>query len=141
MFGGLRGPEAESVVMFAGEDDALHAAGFERGDDGIGIEVGGIEDGGVFVAVAPLEIGEGVDGEVEEGGGFHALPAELARGGQGTERRGRGGGEKVCAGGGGSECEGGAGDEISAGGLHASLPCLKRQENYCKKRQGVGDRD
>lgn len=42
-----------------------------------GVEVGGVEDGGVNVAGAPFGVGEGVGSEVEEHGHVAELPLEL----------------------------------------------------------------
>ena len=56
--------------------------------DLVGIEVVRIEDGWVFVAMAPLAVGEGVDGEVEERVGFELGVLDLA--GRGERAIGRG---------------------------------------------------
>ena len=88
--GGLGGPQAEAVVMLAGEDDAAHAGIRQRAHDGVGIELFGVEQVGVFVAVTPFLIGERVHREVEEGGEFQFVPGQLARAGDGSVgRRGR----------------------------------------------------
>ena len=73
-------PEAEAIVMFAGEYDALAARGVQGFADGIGIEVGRVEDGGIFIAVAPLAIGKSVDGEVQEIVVLEGAPGQLASG-------------------------------------------------------------
>ncbi len=64
--GGFGGPEAEAVVMFASEDDALAAGVFKDCANGIGIEGGGVEDGGIFVAFSPFFVGKSVYCEVQE---------------------------------------------------------------------------
>ena len=88
--GGLGGPKAETIVVLAGEDHAAHAGIRQRAHDGIGIELFGVEDVGVFVAVAPFLIGERVDREVQEGGEFQVVPGQLPRAGNGAVRsRGR----------------------------------------------------
>jgi hypothetical protein len=46
VFGELGRPEAESVVMFGGEDEALHAGLLGDTDDLVGVEVGGVEQRG-----------------------------------------------------------------------------------------------
>src|SRR5262249_49984059 len=76
----LRGPEAEAVVVLAGEDGALQASGLEGGGDLGGVEGRGVEGGGGLVAGAPFPVDEGVDGGVEEAAELQCVPAELARG-------------------------------------------------------------
>ena len=87
--------------MLAGEDHAAHSGVGQRADDGVGIELFGVEQVGVFVAVAPFLVGEGVHREVEEGGEFQFMPGELPGAGDGSvRRRGR---NRACGGEGGRE--------------------------------------
>ncbi len=39
----LRFIHGETVVMFGGDDQIFHAGGFGEGDDGLGVEFGGVE--------------------------------------------------------------------------------------------------
>jgi hypothetical protein len=108
MAGGGGGPEAEAVMVLAGEDDAAHGGIGEGREEGISIEAGGLEEVGVFVAVTPFLVCpflvcECVDGEVEEGGGFERMPAELGGGGDGAigtcgDRNRGGGGQQAASG-------------------------------------------
>ena len=59
-------PKAESVVVLTGENEPGHSRIGGGLGDLIGIEVPGIEEPGVGVAVTPLAIGEGVDSEMDE---------------------------------------------------------------------------
>jgi hypothetical protein len=80
--------------MFTGEDDASAAGCFENSANGAGVERGGIEDGRIFITLAPFLAGEGVHGEVQEVVEAQLGPAELALRGQraiGRGRRGRAG--------------------------------------------------
>jgi hypothetical protein len=78
VFRELRRPKAESVVMFAGEDEAFHSR-LDRGpSDLVGIKVGGVEHRFLLVAISPFLVGEGVHREMEEAVEFHFMPAELA---------------------------------------------------------------
>lgn len=101
MIGGFRGPKTEAIVMLASEDDAPAARVFEDGTNRVCVEGGGVEDGGIFVAIAPFLIGEGVDGEMQKVVEAEFAPAELALRGQDTVRRGRFGGEGERSGGAG----------------------------------------
>src|SRR5262249_17076415 len=94
VFRRFRRPEAEAVVMLAGENRAAHTARLQCGDDLIGIELRRIEDPRVFVAVTPLPVGEGVDPEVQESAGLYLMPGDLASGWQRTVRHGRGDGTR-----------------------------------------------
>src|SRR5258705_12411862 len=66
MLGVARRPEAEAVVVLAGEDQPLHPAVLRGTDDLVGVKIGGIEDVVLRVAVAPLVVGKGVDGEMQK---------------------------------------------------------------------------
>ena len=77
MVGGGGGPEAEAVVVLGGEDDALHAGTLERAHPLLGIEALGGEGLSGGVAIAPLEVVEGVEAEVHEGVSLQLLPLDL----------------------------------------------------------------
>ena len=79
-------PEAEAVVMLGGEDHRAEPGGARLPWPRPRVERGRIEDAGIFAAVAPLAIGEGVDAEVQEERELVALPREL-RGGRAWTRR------------------------------------------------------
>ena len=44
VLGVLAGPEAEAVVVLAGEHQPAHAGLLGRADDLVGVEIGGVED-------------------------------------------------------------------------------------------------
>src|ERR1043165_3167596 len=77
MLGVARGPQAEPVMMLAREDQGLHAAMLRRLDDLIGIEGGRIEDLRRLVAVAPLAVGECIDGEMQKPVELERVPGQL----------------------------------------------------------------
>ncbi len=69
------------------------------------VELCRVEDARILVAIAPLAVGEGIDGEVEEAVDLEFMPAELAgrrQGAVGGRRFGRRG-EDACSGGGESK--------------------------------------
>ena len=65
--------------MLTGKDDAMHAGRRQHAHNRVGVKPGGIEDLGIFVAVSPFFVGECIDREMQEGGGFEIMPAELTR--------------------------------------------------------------
>ena len=75
--GGLRGPEAEAIVVLGGEDDPLHPSTLEGGDPLLGVESLGSEGLRGGITVAPLEVVESIEPEVHEGVGFQFLPRYL----------------------------------------------------------------
>ena len=83
MFGELRGPQAEAVVVFGGQDEKPDSGILEDGGPLPGVEVGGIEPPRIFLAVAPLAVSEGVHAEMSERDELVPLPGELLRGGNG----------------------------------------------------------
>ena len=78
MLGVFRGPEAETVVVLAGENQAFHPCVVCRADDLFSIEVSRVEYGGRFIAVALLFVGEGIGREVYEAVELHLMPPQLA---------------------------------------------------------------
>ena len=86
MVSGLGGPEAESVVVFAGENQPTQSNVVRNGSNRIGIEIRWIEQGLTFVAVTPFFVGESVHGEMDEAAIFEFVPLELAGGRDGAER-------------------------------------------------------
>src|SRR2546422_868474 len=70
-----RRPEAEAVVVLAGEDQSSHPAVTRGADNLVGVEVRGVEDRRQLVAVAPLTIRERVDGEMEKAVELEVVPA------------------------------------------------------------------
>ena len=88
MFGIPGRPQAEAVVVFGGDDDALHAGFFGYACPLAAVQLGGVECGGAFGAVAPFQIGEGVDVEVDEGIVVELMPGLLPFGGSGAEGSG-----------------------------------------------------
>ncbi len=89
-------PEAETIVVFGGEDQPLHACLGGHTGDLSGIERCRREELRRLVAIAPLFVGEGVHREVDEAGDFHRLPAELPLAGDGAVRFRRGDGVDPC---------------------------------------------
>ena len=73
----VRGPQAETVVVLRGKDHAREATFFGNSYPLSGIELCGVEGGGVGVAGTPFRSGEGVDAEMEEHGHVAELPLEL----------------------------------------------------------------
>ena len=81
VFGLFAGPEREAVVVLGDEDRVLCACGFCGLHPLVGVDVGGVEDGGVGGAVAPLAVEEGVGGEVDDDADLEVLPGCLGWGG------------------------------------------------------------
>ena len=75
------GPEAEAVVVLAGEDQALHPCIPDSRSPLVRVQLHGVENGGGFGAVAPFLVGEGVDGEMHKGVELHLLQRQLPGGG------------------------------------------------------------
>ena len=71
-------PEAKTVMMFARQNHAAHVGADERIDNGIGVKFRGLKKIRVFIAVAPLFIGESIDREMQKSRGFQLVPGELA---------------------------------------------------------------
>ena len=70
--------------MVLGRDDAhFEAPGFERTDPLIGIKFDRVKNAGTFGAISPFLVGVGIDGEMQESGGFQLLPGELGGAGFG----------------------------------------------------------
>ncbi len=63
--------------MLAGEHHAPQPGLLDRADDLVGVEIGGVEDLFRLIAVAPFPIGEGIDGEVDEGILLELVPGQL----------------------------------------------------------------
>ena len=90
VLGVLAGPQAETVVMLAGEHQPAQAGRLGRADDLVGVEIGGIEDLLRFVAEAPFPVGKRVHAEMQEAINLPVMPGELPRAGHGAETvRGR----------------------------------------------------
>ena len=88
MLGELRRPEAETVVVFAGENETLHAGFLGGANDLLGVEGGGVENFLALIAVAPFLVGERVHSEMQEAIELHFVPAQLAFGGDRTVGQG-----------------------------------------------------
>ena len=74
------GPEAEAVVVLAGEDHPRHASGFKGLHPLVAVQVRRVEEGGILVAQAPFAVGHRVHAKVHESIHLHALPIELTAG-------------------------------------------------------------
>ena len=64
--------------MFGGDDGPLHACLFYDPGPLAAVQFGGIEDIWIFVSVSPLDVGEGVGAEMDEGVVLHSVPEQLA---------------------------------------------------------------
>jgi hypothetical protein len=84
MFGVATRPEAEAVMVLGGQDQLLEPTRLEGGYDLVGIEIGWVEDRGIFITRSPFAVRECVDREVYETVGFQVMPCTLPRGGQWT---------------------------------------------------------
>jgi len=84
-------------VVFARQDQPLHARALRGPDDLLGVESGRIEHLFLLVAVPPFLVGERVHRKVEEAIELHFVPAELAFRGHRPvgQRRGDGDGGQV----------------------------------------------
>ena len=80
MLGEQARPEAESVMVFGRDDEALDPRGLDRLDPLAGIEIGRVEKPRVFRPLAPLAVGERVHAEMNKRLELERLPAELTRG-------------------------------------------------------------
>jgi len=79
MLGVLARPQAEAVVVFRREDQQLHARLLAHPGPLVGVEVGGVEDPGVLLPIAPLPPGKRVHAEVDEASELEFLPSHLRR--------------------------------------------------------------
>ena len=79
-------PQAEAVMVLAGQNQRLHAGTFDCGDPLVGIQRIGVEQRRVFGAVAPLAVREGIHAEMGKGVKFKLLPCQLARAGRDRSR-------------------------------------------------------
>ena len=84
MFGVAARPEAEAVMVFGGQDQLLEPTRLAAGHDLVGIEIGWVEDRGIFITRSPFAVCECIDREMYETVGFQGMPCPLPRGGQGT---------------------------------------------------------
>ena len=75
-------PQAEAVMVLAGQNQRLHAGTFDCGDPLVGIQRIGVEQRRGFGAVAPLAVREGIHAEMGKGVKFKLLPCQLARAGR-----------------------------------------------------------
>ena len=71
-------PQAEAVVMLAGENHALHSRFADRLGPLIGVKAIRTEDRGRFRSVSPLPAGKGVYREMDKSVKFELLMAQLA---------------------------------------------------------------
>lgn len=83
--GGI-GPEAETVVMFGGDDDAAEAGGTSHSSPLVAVEVRGVEDIFGLGAGSPFSPRESVGTEMTEHIHLHALPTYLSFGRTRAER-------------------------------------------------------
>ena len=89
MFRELRRPEAEAVMVLAGQNQSLHAGGLGSLHDLFRAEISGVEDGFRLITVAPFLVGERVHSEMNKAIKFQLMPRELARARHRADRRGR----------------------------------------------------
>src|SRR3954452_21908322 len=67
-------PEAEAVMVFGGQDQLFEPARLQGGHDLVGIEIGWIEDRGIFITRSPFTVREDVHRKVYETVGFQLMP-------------------------------------------------------------------
>ena len=72
-------PQAEPVMVLAGEDQAAHAGRGEAFDPLVGVELRRIEEGGILMPETPFPIGHGVHAEMDEAVELELLPGQLLR--------------------------------------------------------------
>ena len=77
--GGLRGPQAEAVMVLAGQHHPLEPGVRQRLYNFVRIEIGRIEQLRLLVAITPFLPGKGIDGEMDEGIHLHIVPCQLSR--------------------------------------------------------------
>jgi hypothetical protein len=63
--------------MLAGQNQALHPTVARGADDLISIKVGGVEECGRLIPIAPLTVRECVYGEMEKAVELELMPCEL----------------------------------------------------------------
>ena len=79
MLGIGAGPKAETVVVLGREDKPLEPCILDDLHQSVGIEVRGVEYRLGLVAIAPLAVGECIDGKVYECILLHTVPLQLPR--------------------------------------------------------------
>ena len=82
-----RGPEAETIVMLGGDDDATQTGSLAGPCPLPGIESGGGEEAWRSVAISPFTVFKRVQPEVDEGIGLQLLPCHLTGRGQRLHRQ------------------------------------------------------
>ena len=82
VFGELRRPETEAVMVLSGQDEQLDAGRLENGSPLSGVEVARVKTLGIFVALPPLAVGKGVHAKMGEGDEFVVLPGQLLGAGE-----------------------------------------------------------
>src|SRR5262249_12635918 len=78
MFGVFRWPQAESIVMLAGQNQSLHSCRGGSARNLVRIKISWVEDCRRLISVTPLFVGEGVEAEMNESVELHFMPAKLA---------------------------------------------------------------
>src|SRR5262249_40510704 len=73
-------PNAEAVVVLAGKDQSLHAAGGGCAHDLLRVKFRGIKQSLALRAGTPFLIGEGIDREMDESAKLKFVPLKLAGG-------------------------------------------------------------
>ena len=68
-------------MVFGGQNQLLEPTRLAGGHDLVGIEIGWVEDRGIFITRSPFAVRECVDREVYETVGFQVMPCPLPRGG------------------------------------------------------------
>lgn len=77
MFRVHAGPEAEPVVVLAGEDQGLHAGILQGFHPLLRIKSRWIEYGGIFITITPFLVGKGIGGKMDEGILLQFVPGKL----------------------------------------------------------------
>src|SRR5215467_3772256 len=78
MFGVFRRPQAEPIMMLAGQNQSFHSRRGGCARNLIRIKINRIEDCRRLISVTPLFVGESVEAEMNEAVELHFMPAKLA---------------------------------------------------------------
>ena len=79
-------PQAETVVMFGGNNRHLESRLLQGTHPLLAVQLRGLEEGRFLLAAPPLVSGKGVDAEMQETGELHLLPLQLLRSGHQPRR-------------------------------------------------------
>src|SRR5204863_2971952 len=78
--GKLRRPKTEAIMMLGRQYQPLHSGFFCRAYNLRGVKVGRIEECRIFISIAPLFVGKGVDTEMQKPIKLELVPTQLPGG-------------------------------------------------------------